>query len=59
MKFYGRVDGFNERFDSLYWKYHQLIYMNVFKFVKNKESQDILQDVFATLWESRKASNEN
>lgn len=47
-------DGLNEGFDSLYWKYHQLIYMNVYKFVKNKEeSQDILQDVFATLWESR------
>jgi len=49
-------DGLNEGFDNLYWKYHQLIYMNVFKFVKNKEeSQDILQDVFATLWESRKS----
>jgi RNA polymerase sigma factor (sigma-70 family) len=49
-------EGFNEGFDSLYWKYHQLIYINVFKFVRNKEeSQDILQDVFATLWESRKS----
>ena len=47
-------NGLNEGFDSLYGKYHQLIYMNVFKFVKNKEeSQDILQDAFATLWESR------
>lgn len=47
-------NGFNEGFDSLYWKYHHLIYKNVFKFVKNKEeSQDILQDVFVTLWESR------
>jgi RNA polymerase sigma-70 factor (family 1) len=45
---------FNEGFDSLYLKYYQLIYGNVFKFVKNKEeSQDILQDVFAALWESR------
>jgi len=49
-------DGFSEGFDSLYWKYHQLIYMNVYKFVKNREeSQDILQDVFATLWESRQS----
>lgn len=48
-------NGFNEGFDSLYCKYHPLIYRNVFKFVKNKEeSQDILQDVFVTLWESRK-----
>jgi len=47
-------NGFIEGFDSLYCKYHQLIYTNVFNFVKNKEeSQDILQDVFATLWESR------
>jgi len=53
-------NGFNEGFDSLYWKYHQLIYMNVFKFVKNKEeSQDILQDVFATLWESRQSINQD
>lgn len=52
-------NGFSEGFESLYWKYHQLIYMNVFKFVKNKEeSQDILQDVFATLWESRQSIKE-
>lgn len=52
-------NGFSEGFENLYWKYHQLIYMNVFKFVKNKEeSQDILQDVFATLWESRQTINE-
>lgn len=52
-------EGFNEGFDSLYWKYHQLIYLNVYKFVKNKEeSQDILQDVFATLWESRQSIRE-
>ena len=52
-------NGFIEGFENLYWKYHQHIYMNVFKFVKNKEeSQDILQDVFATLWESRQALNE-
>jgi RNA polymerase sigma-70 factor (family 1) len=52
-------NGFSEGFENLYWKYHQLIYMNVFKFVKNKEeSQDILQDVFTTLWESRQTINE-
>ncbi|EOR93054.1 RNA polymerase ECF-type sigma factor [Arcticibacter svalbardensis MN12-7] len=44
----------SEGFESLYWNYHQLIYLNIYKFVKNKEeSQDILQDVFVTLWESR------
>jgi len=52
---YASESGFDEEFDTIYSKYHHLVYMNVYKFVKNKEeSQDILQDVFATLWESRK-----
>lgn len=38
-------------FDRLYWKYHQAIYNNILKLTKDPDaSQDILQDVFASLW---------
>ncbi|MFY0254418.1 RNA polymerase sigma factor [Chitinophaga sp. 30R24] len=41
-------------FDSLYWKYHGAVYRNIFKFVKDEVvTEDILQDVFARLWEKR------
>ena len=41
-------------FDELYWKYHQRIYINILKITKDEEAaQDILQDVFVTLWEKR------
>jgi RNA polymerase sigma-70 factor (ECF subfamily) len=41
-------------FDVLYWRYHQAIYANIFKLVKDHEtSKDILQEVFTTLWEKR------
>jgi RNA polymerase sigma-70 factor (ECF subfamily) len=41
-------------FDSLYWKYHGAVYRNIFKFVKDDVvTEDILQDVFARLWEKR------
>ncbi|WP_143306233.1 RNA polymerase sigma factor [Chitinophaga vietnamensis] len=41
-------------FDSLYWKYHQAVYRNIFKFVKDAVvTEDILQEVFARLWEKR------
>ncbi|HEY9258883.1 RNA polymerase sigma factor [Chitinophaga sp.] len=41
-------------FDSLYWKYHEAVYRNIFKFVKEEAiTEDILQDVFTRLWEKR------
>lgn len=41
-------------FDSLYWKYHQPVLRNIIKLTRDSEvSQDILQDVFSTLWEKR------
>ncbi|NSL90386.1 RNA polymerase sigma factor [Chitinophaga solisilvae] len=41
-------------FDSLYWKYHQAVYRNILKFVKDgAAAEDILQEVFARLWEKR------
>ncbi|HVI47857.1 MAG TPA: sigma-70 family RNA polymerase sigma factor [Chitinophaga sp.] len=43
-------------FDSLYWKYHQAVYRNIFKFVKDAAvTEDILQEVFARLWEKRES----
>jgi len=46
--------GDRHAFDELYWQYHQPIYKNIFKFIKEEEeSLDILQDVFTTLWEKR------
>jgi RNA polymerase sigma-70 factor (ECF subfamily) len=45
-------------FDTLYWKYHQAVYRNIFKFVKEQlVTEDILQEVFAKLWEKRKDIN--
>jgi len=41
-------------FDALYYKYHQAIYSNIYKFTKDHDaSLDILQDVFTKLWEKR------
>jgi len=45
-------------FDALYWKYHQAVYRNIFKFIKEPiATEDILQEVFARLWEKRKDIN--
>jgi RNA polymerase sigma-70 factor (family 1) len=45
-------------FDTLYWKYHQAVYRNIFKFVKEPDvTEDILQEVFTRLWEKRKDIN--
>jgi RNA polymerase sigma-70 factor (family 1) len=45
-------------FDTLYWKYHQAVYRNIFKFVKEQIiTEDILQEVFTKLWEKRKEIN--
>ncbi|RFM26289.1 RNA polymerase sigma factor [Deminuibacter soli] len=41
-------------FDELYWKYHQPVYRNVIKLIKEPEvAEDILQEVFIRLWENR------
>ena len=45
-------------FDTLYWKYHQAVYRNIFKFVKEQIiTEDILQEVFTKLWEKRTEIN--
>lgn len=41
-------------FDSLYVNYHQAVYRNILKFVKDVAvAEDILQEVFTKLWEKR------
>lgn len=41
-------------FDALYRKYHQAVFRNILKFTKNTlAAEDILEDVFVTLWEKR------
>ena len=41
-------------FDTLYWKYHEVVYRNILKFVKEATvAEDILQEVFIKLWEKR------
>ena len=47
-------DGERQAFDELYWRYHQAVYRNIFKFTKDEDvAMDILQDVFAALWDKR------
>lgn len=42
------------RFDALYHQYHQAVYANIWKIVKQHEAaEDILQEVFLALWENR------
>jgi RNA polymerase sigma-70 factor (ECF subfamily) len=41
-------------FNFLYWKYHCAIYANALKLIKDPViAEDIVQDVFVTLWEKR------
>lgn len=41
-------------FNSLYWDYHTAIYANALKLIKDPTiAEDIVQDVFITLWEKR------
>lgn len=41
-------------FDTLYWKYHEVVYRNIMKLVKETVvAEDILQEVFIKLWEKR------
>lgn len=41
-------------FEAVYHQYHQAIFANILRLVKEQhKAEDILQDVFITLWESR------
>jgi RNA polymerase sigma factor (sigma-70 family) len=53
-------DGDLEAFNTLYWKYHAALYLNVFKLTKNAAlTEDIIQEVFTTLWEKRQTLKED
>jgi len=41
-------------FNTLYWEYHGAVYANAFKLIRDAVvSEDIVQEVFVTLWEKR------
>ena len=43
-----------DAFDQLYFKYHQPVYKNILKIIKDQEAaEDILQEVFIKFWEKR------
>jgi RNA polymerase sigma-70 factor (family 1) len=43
-------------FDTLYHKYYRAVFANIFKLVRQQEAaEDLLQEVFAALWEKRKS----
>ncbi|WP_214227791.1 sigma-70 family RNA polymerase sigma factor [Pedobacter sp. B4-66] len=43
-----------DAFNALYWKYQLKLYANIFKLLKDKNAtEDVLQEVFITLWEKR------
>jgi RNA polymerase sigma factor (sigma-70 family) len=43
-----------EAFDALYHQYKKQVYRNIFKLVRNSDAaEDLLQEVFITLWENR------
>ena len=43
-------------FTQLYWIYSERLYANVFKMVKDRETtEEILQDVFAHIWQKRES----
>ncbi len=49
------AEGDMNSFDAIYWKYYKAVYGNILKLVQDDaSSEDILQDVFLSLWENRK-----
>lgn len=48
------AEGDMNSFDCIYWKYYKAVHRNIIKLVQDKDSaEDILQDVFLSLWENR------
>ncbi|MFT4093153.1 MAG: sigma-70 family RNA polymerase sigma factor [Niabella sp.] len=57
---YNLQNGDHVAFNSLYWKYSKIIYANVLKLTKDSRiAEDIVQEVFITLWEKRSSINPN
>ena len=43
-----------DAFTALYWKYHVALYSNALKLTRDTQvAEDIVQEVFITLWEKR------
>ncbi|MGJ1411545.1 RNA polymerase sigma factor [Sphingobacterium thalpophilum] len=43
-----------EKFDQLYYQYHQSVFLNIRKYIKDNDiAQDVLQEVFVSLWENK------
>lgn len=41
-------------YESIYWKYHEALYSNIYKIIKDLyATEDLLQEVFISLWNSR------
>lgn len=48
------AEGDMNSFDAIYWKYYKAVHGNILKLVQdNASEEDILQDVFLSLWENR------
>lgn len=53
-------NGDPDAFNAIYWKYHAALYLNVLKLTKNTAlTEDIIQEVFTTLWEKRNTLKED
>lgn len=53
-------EGDIEAFDALYWHYQKAVFNNIFNLIKEEaSSEDLLQEVFITLWEKREGIDEN
>ncbi|MBN9383558.1 MAG: sigma-70 family RNA polymerase sigma factor [Chitinophagaceae bacterium] len=48
------IDGNIDAFNALYYKYNNAVFANICKLIQQKEiAEDILQEVFLSLWENR------
>lgn len=46
--------GAHQAFDTLFERYHQALYKNIFRLIRDKQvAGDILQDTFVALWQNR------
>jgi RNA polymerase sigma factor (sigma-70 family) len=56
----GLIKGHMASFNAVYNKYHNAVYANILKYVQSKaQAEDILQEVFLSLWENRQNLREN
>lgn len=52
------ANGSIEAFDDLYYQYRKAVFNNIYKFIQQEDiAEDILQEVFISLWENRSKMN--